>query len=41
MNGFYNVSTVDVDSEGDHFTQHGLDLNRKGKNRLLKQLQVR
>jgi hypothetical protein len=31
MKGFYNASTVEVDSEGDHFTQHGLDLNRKGK----------
>lgn len=36
MKGFHNASTVEVDSEGDHFTQHGLDLNRKGKEQAAK-----
>jgi len=36
MKGFYIASTVEVDSEGDHFTQHGLDLKRKGKEQAAK-----
>lgn len=36
MKGFYNTSTVKAGSEGDHFTQHGLDLNRKGKEQVAK-----
>jgi predicted secreted protein len=36
MKGFYNASTVEVDCEADHFTQHGPDLNRKGKEQAAK-----
>jgi hypothetical protein len=31
VKGFYDASKVEVDSEGGHFTQRGLDLKRKGK----------
>jgi len=36
MKGFYNACTVEVDSEGDHFSQHDLDLNREGKEQAAK-----
>jgi hypothetical protein len=31
MKSFHNAATVDVTSGRDHFTQHGLHLNREGK----------
>jgi hypothetical protein len=36
MKGFYNASTVEVDSGGDHITQDGLDLNREWKDQVAK-----
>lgn len=36
MKDCYNASTIKVASEGDHCTQHGLGLNRKGKEQAAK-----
>jgi lysophospholipase L1-like esterase len=36
MKSFQNVATVEVTSDTDHFTKHGLHLNRKGKEQTAK-----
>jgi hypothetical protein len=36
MKGIYNASTGEVDSGGDHITQHGLDVNREWKEQAAK-----
>jgi len=38
MKSFQNAATVGVTSDREHFTKHGLNLNRRPKNRLQKQL---
>jgi hypothetical protein len=38
MKSFQNVATVEVTSDRHHFTKHGLQLDRKGKEQAAKRI---